>query len=658
MKQILVMSATQQNIKKLERLIRKAKDAYYIKSDFYTANRDEFPQEFLDKYAQKIGRKKYIEITDSVYDKLEDLMRKLDPNNAVLKLVGPSSDKQIKKKVKLPYPMGSLDKITPGSGSVASWKRSHPGPYLISDKEDGASLEVIFVRGENTKAYTRGRDGITGGDVSFMVPHLKIPRFKGTLAVRGEIAMKESVFKAKWSKVQKNARNMASGLLNRQDIQPGHKDLDFIVHEVLDPRGKPSQQLAKLKSLGFHVVPNKVFADIDEDMLSELLSKRKQRSAHEIDGLVVTQDKANPLTRSGNPSYAIAFKDEGAQESARAKVVAIEWEETRHGYLAPRIRIRPIKLRGVTVNFASGKNAGFIKKNRIGPGAVVRIRRAGDVIPDLKDGDVIEGATPTWPSRTKFGDWEWTDSGVNIKLKANNSHKHNDTVASKVIEHFFVSIGVEGFKQSTIEKYVAEGYRSVRDILAMSERRFTSLEGTTKTINKVYQEIRDCIDGVELPVLMDASNIFGRGMGTTRLRAIVKAYPNIMSMAGKDIDYLTDLIDELPGFDQKTGEQFASNLKRFAKWAKSVPQIKWELPKAKKLKSNSLAGVSVIMTGFRDQELSDAIEANGGQMVSTVRRATHLLVKDPSSTSAKTNQAKSLGIKIMTPESFRRKFQL
>jgi DNA ligase (NAD+) len=317
-----------------------------------------------------------------------------------------------------------------------------------------------------------------------------------------------------------------------------------------------------------------------------------------------------------------------------------------------------VKLRGVTVNYASGKNAGFIKSNRVGPGAVVRIRRAGDVIPDLADGDVIKGATPNWPDKRKFGDWEWTDSGVQIKLKSASSHRHNPTVLAKVIEHFFTTIGVEGFRRSTIEKFVDAGHTSVRRILALSERQFTQIEGTNKTIQRVYQDIQDCIEGVELPVLMDASNIFGRGMGTTRLRVIVKAYPRIMSMANKDTDYLTDLVDELPGFDETTSRQFASNLKRFAKWVASCPSIEWELPKAKKIKSAKMAGVSVIMTGFRDAELSDQIEANGGQMVSTVRRATHLLTKDPASTSSKASQARQMGIKIMTADAFKRFFRL
>lgn len=656
MKQLKVLSATQGEERKLEKLLRRCKDAYYLKSDEYVCPREELPAEFVTKYASRLGRLKYVPITDYLFDKLEALMKVWNPNNPVLKLVGPSSDKTIKNKVKLPFYMGSMDKIEPGGGAVDKWKKAHPGPYVLMDKADGLSLLTKFSKG-GTNAYTRGKDGKTGGDVSFLVPHLRIPVYKGELAVRGEVIMKPEVFKAKYARLQKNPRNMASGLLNRQSVDTAHKDLNVIMFEVLNPRMKPSAGLAFLKAKGFKVMPHKVVKDISEESLRSALADRISKSKYEIDGLVIYQDRVNSLNTSGNPGWAVAFKDAGGQESAQATVIAIEWEITRHGYLAPRIKIKPIQLRGVTINYASGKNAGFLKANRVGPGAVVRIRRAGDVIPDLADGDVIKGATPTWPDRKKFGDWEWTDSGVNIKIKG-KQHLQNDTAMAKVIEHFFTSIGVEGFKESTIQKFVDQGYRSVGSILAMSERRFTSLDGTTKTIHKVYQDIQTQIDGVELPMLMDASNIFGRGMGTTRLRVIVKAYPQVMKQAGDDVSKLATQIMGLPGFSDITANQFASNLKRFAKWLKSVPSISYSLPKAKKATGAKCVGVSAIMTGFRDKEVADQIEREGGKMVTTVRQATHLIAKDPTAANAKLTQARGLGIKVMSLEEFKRKFRL
>lgn len=653
MKQLMVISATATDIRKLERLILKAKDAYYNgKGKNYTANADEFPAEF----AAKIGRKKYVEITDSIFDRLENALKKVAPNSKALKQIG--AEIKGKQKVKLEFFMGSLDKLTPTGGVTQKWLDSVDEHLLISDKIDGVSILVIYNKGKPTKAFTRG-DGHIGQDISFLVPHMKLPKFNGRLAIRGEMVISTAKFSEKWKKHFKNPRNMVAGITNRQDVHAAIKDIDVIIYEVLEPRGVPSKQLKALKAKGFHVVPHKVYdEELDESELLEILMKRQQKATHEIDGLVVTKDVKNPLNRSGNPDYSKAFKAEGAQESANATVVSIEWEETRHGYLAPRIRIRPIKLRGVTVNYASGKNAGFLKKNRVGPGAVVRIRRAGDVIPDLKDGDVIKGATPTWPDRKKYGDWEWTDSGVNIKLKNAKAHKLNDTVAAKVLEHFFVNIGVEGFRQSTLEKFVAAGYRTVKDILKLSQSQFTKVEGTNKTIVDVYNQIHEQVDGVDLATLMDASNIFGRGMGKTRCSAIIKAYPNIMKMGDKNPAELQEMIEALPGFSEITAKQFSSRLGAFCKWLKSTPQITWALPKKKKAVSDKMAGQRVIMSGFRDADLSAAIEQNGGEMVTTVRQATFLLVKDPGSASAKTQQAKQLGIKIMTPDEFRRKYRL
>ena len=84
-----------------------------------------------------------------------------------------------------------------------------------------------------------------------------------------------------------------------------------------------------------------------------------------------------------NPDHAFAFKMMLSEQVAEAKVVDVIWTPSKDGYLKPRVQIEPIKLSGVTIEYATGKNAQFIEKNRIGVGAVIQIVRSGDVIPDI-----------------------------------------------------------------------------------------------------------------------------------------------------------------------------------------------------------------------------------------------------------------------------------
>ena len=73
-----------------------------------------------------------------------------------------------------------------------------------------------------------------------------------------------------------------------------------------------------------------------------------------------------------------------SDQIAEAKVVDVIWTPSKDGYLKPRVRIEPINLGGVTIEFATGFNGAFIKDNKIGIGATIEIIRSGDVIPHIK----------------------------------------------------------------------------------------------------------------------------------------------------------------------------------------------------------------------------------------------------------------------------------
>ena len=91
-----------------------------------------------------------------------------------------------------------------------------------------------------------------------------------------------------------------------------------------------------------------------------------------------------PERKNKNPDHAFAFKMVLSDQVAEAKVVHIEWNPSKDGYLKPRVQIEPVELGGVTITYATGKNASFIEKNKIGIGAIIELVRSGDVIPDIK----------------------------------------------------------------------------------------------------------------------------------------------------------------------------------------------------------------------------------------------------------------------------------
>lgn len=67
--------------------------------------------------------------------------------------------------------MGSLTKIKPKTGALDKWCKKYEGPYIISDKLDGASVQLYKDKKGNIMLYSRGKS-IEGQDISHLIPYV------------------------------------------------------------------------------------------------------------------------------------------------------------------------------------------------------------------------------------------------------------------------------------------------------------------------------------------------------------------------------------------------------------------------------------------------------------------------------------------------------
>ena len=176
-------------------------------------------------------------LNDVQYDMLKEFIETQDPQHNVLKEIGAP----VKHKVTLPYEMWSMNKMKPNTKPLIAWikKYNHNPDYVISAKLDGVSGLYDSI---NNKLYTRG-DGIEGQDVSYLIPHLKLPKEHVT---RGEFIISLQNFE-KHFKGKSNPRNTVSGIINKQAVEPEViKYVDFVPYEVVYP---PMYPLDQMKSL-------------------------------------------------------------------------------------------------------------------------------------------------------------------------------------------------------------------------------------------------------------------------------------------------------------------------------------------------------------------------------------------------------------------------
>ena len=370
-------------------------------------------------------------------------------------------------KVKLPYWMGSLDKIKPSSGTFNNWVGKFPGPYVLSWKLDGISALLCKIKGQ-VYMYTRG-DGVEGQDISHCIQMigtngLNINKMVEGDAIRGELIMSKANFKTIEDRMA-NPRNAVSGIIGTKKPDPELlKLIDFIAYWVLSPQLKASEQLEYIKKKDF--VPRSVEYEIKSkltlDELSAKLVEGRKSHKYEIDGVVVIDDsKYYPLESGSNPTYGFAFKQLLTDQIAEATVLDVLWEVSKDKYIKPKIKINTIELGGVEITYATAFNAKFVVDNCIGPGAQIQIVRSGDVIPKIEK--VLKPSESGKP-KLPIIKYKWNETGVDI-IASDLDASTMEKIIVKKLTYFFDTLGIKWMGETTIEKFVSNGYDDLWKIL-------------------------------------------------------------------------------------------------------------------------------------------------------------------------------------------------
>ena len=596
-----------------------------------------------DAYYNKSGQL----LTDSEYDIIRDYMERTYPKNEVLTQVGAPVEKS---KVLLPYNMPSMDKIKPDTNALAAWMVKYPGPYTISCKLDGVS-GMYSTEGDAPKLYTRG-NGTVGQDISHLLPKLNLSTEPGYV-VRGEFIIPKTVFLEKYKETFANARNLVSGIINSKKIDKKVNDLHFVAYEIIHPQMKPSEQMQKLAELNHELVYNINQDTLSNEQLSQYLLDWRSNYEYEIDGIIVADDHIHARTTS-NPEHAFAFKMVISDQIAEAKVVDVIWTPSKSGYLKPRVRIEPIQLSGVTIEYATGFNGKFIEDNKIGVGAIIQIIRSGDVIPHIKSVSL-----PAEHTKMPSVPYHWTDTHIDVVL---DNETEDETVLEKNITAFFTGISVDGLSSGNVRRIMNAGYKSVPVIIKMSKDDFAKVEGfKQKMVDKVYDSLHNKLEKATLVEIMAASNLFGRGIGIRKITPIMTTFPNILTSTETDNEKI-DMLKTVSGIGSENANSFVANISRFMQFmedAELMYKINAAPPTEEKVadESHPLFGKHVVMTKIRDQEIIEYLERVGGVLDNAIGKKTNILItKSMEDVSTKTKYAVEHNIPIMTPETFRMKY--
>lgn len=573
-------------------------------------------------------------LSDQVFDIIKDYLEKEYSTSNYLQEIGSNIKSS---KVKLPIHMGSMNKKKTEK-EITKWQKNYEGNVVISDKLDGISFLLVNKEGK-INIYTRG-NGKEGKDITDLKDFVKLPKLKENVIVRGEILVNKENFK-KVSKDFKNPRSFIAGMTNQKDFSK-KKDLlkfvDLVVYELVEPIKNPLEQFIYLSNLGFKTVFNEMKSEFDFSYLKELMLKRKNDSNYQIDGLIITQNNINDRNKDGNPKYSFAFKMD--LDFAITKVINVEWNKSKHGKLKPIVNIEPTLLCGTTNRKATGNNADFIVKNGIGPGAIVKMIKGGEIIPKIVE--VLEKTEPQLPEL----EYVWNETHKEIILV---NLEDDDEVKLKKIITFFKSLEVENIGPGIYKKIYNSGFNTIKKILNIKKEDLLKLDGIKdKSSTKIFTSLHKVIDNeLDIENIISGSCILGTGLGYKILKKITSVYPDIFINVE---EITTEMLNKIPSIQEKTSIKIINKLPEIRLFIKNHPELKIKIiENTLNEEINQVLKKNVVVTGKRDEKVKEIIEKYDWTIQNTVNKKTDILIVDDlKSLSSKMKKAKELKIDIKT----------
>ena len=555
-------------------------------------------------------------------------------------------------------------------------KEAVPGAqFSVEPKIDGLSVALEYVDGQFIRGATRG-DGNVGEDVTENLRTIRsIPMaLEGAparLIVRGEVFMPKKTFHAlnealeeNGEKTFANPRNAAAGSLRQKDPKvTAKRKLDILVFNVQLAEGKTfashAETLEYLKSLHFKVIPYKLLSDAEKISKEVIrINEEREKLSCDIDGAVIKLDDLAARERLGNtakfPRWAVAYKYPPEEKETLVKDIVIQVGRT--GVLTPKAVVAPVRLAGTTVTNATLHNQDFITRLDIRIGDTVRIRKAGEIIPEILEVNLSkrpEGTQPyLLPKKCPVcgAAVERDEDGAFLRCTGAECPAQ----LSRNIAHFVSrdAMDIEGLGSAIVDSLIEKGaIRSPADIyyLTMDE-----LSGLWKSGAKAAQKL---LDAIAASKSQDVSRlIFALGIrqvGAKTGKSLAAAFGSLDKLMEATLEELTQVPDIGEVTAESICEWFAQPQSRHMVRRLKEAGVNFESKRV--VTDTRFAGKTIVLTGalsrFTREEATEKIELFGGKASGSVSKKTSFVVAGENAGS-KERKARELGIPVLTEDEF------
>jgi DNA ligase (NAD+) len=605
-------------------------------------------------------------VTDETYDAWVDELAELQADHPAVTAIGAPVPVSGWPKVSHEIPMGSLDKVnaleelTGWVTSVVSGgdaRRAMTLPLMVTEKLDGISIAVAYVKGAFSQAVTRG-DGIIGEDISQNVAKMvgvpgRLPEaFTGSL--RGEIILTKSELKNHFQGY-KNTRNAASGIAKRYDGQ-GCEYLSVLFYRVADGKDflTEADQFEWITSLGlltpqWYLTAMTPGVKTPQDLWVEYQASKRDQLDYDIDGLVVAVDdlelQLSLGEKDGRPKGAVAFKF--APITRETTLKRIDWQVGGAGRITPVAVFDPVPLMGATVTNASLYNVKYIEQLQLDIGAKILVARANDVIPRVVSARMLTGTVAQAPQECPACGSAVIRDGEYV-LCPNVAECPAQLVGR--LKRYVSELGIKEWGEGLLEKLVES--KLVKDVSDLYILKSEDLAGIDRMAEKSAQNVLQTLwakNPIPLENLLGALSIPLCGSSTIRaaMDAGLDTWPKILASNEADFEAVPGVgpvrAHALDTWLSGVGSGIMGRL--FSHGVEILKPIE-----------GVLTGQSFCFTGAMQTKrpiLEQLVKDHGGAVKSSVTKGlTCLVIADPNSTSSKAKVARKNGTQCISEKAF------
>ena len=559
-----------------------------------------------------------------------------------------------------------LNKILSEQGDAA---------FSVEPKIDGLSVALEYENGVFVRGATRG-DGVVGENVTENLKTIRsIPmRLEGApdrLIVRGEVFMPKKSFEklnARQEALGKplfaNPRNAAAGSLRQLDPKiAGQRGLDIYVFNVQLAEGvtftSHCESLEYLKQLRFKVIPYQKLSTVEEiDRQVEAINENRGELICDIDGAVIKLDNLAQRENLGAtakfPRWAAAYKYPPEIKSTVVENIVVQVGRT--GVLTPKAVVRPVRLAGTTVTNATLHNQDFISQRDIRIGDTVKIRKAGEIIPEILEVDLSLRPSDAKPYQIPMvcpvcgAPVEKDEEGAFLRCTGAECPAQ----LSRNIAHFVSrdAMDIDGLGDSIVESLIEKGLiHSAADIYYLNMEEISSLWKSGTTAAKKLLDAIEASKQQDLSRLIYALGI--RQVGTKTGKVLAAAFESLDNLMEASEEALMEVPDIGGITAQSIHSWFAQPQSQHL--IMRLRQAGVNFLSQKKVTDNRFAGMTFVLTGalsrFTREEATEQIENFGGKASGSVSKKTTYVVVGENAGS-KERKARELGIPVLTEEEF------